>query len=203
MREKSVEIWKDVLGSNGKYQVSFDGRVKRIYKNGKSKILSPFIKQRMRGSKRLVVKLTISGISKEVMVHQLVAECFIGKCPTGKIPYHKNGIVTDNYASNIEYRSKVQVGKETGGKSRRIPVAKINEHGEIEDVYSSARECARQNYCSRQTVSDHCNGKVKKPIGNMTFAWEDDDKSMNQAIRRIEIAFGSAFAKAAKIEMEW
>lgn len=125
------------------------------------------------------------------MVHQIVAKHFLGNPPRADmVPYHINGCVMDNWASNLAYIDRKTLGKKTGASSRRQPVIKIDEDCEIVDCYSSAREAGRQNHMSYQTVIDRCNGKCKKAFASdgYEYAWEEKQSSINQAIRRIEIA---------------
>ena len=158
----------------------------------------------MSGSQRLVVKLTRDGKAKEEIVISVMARTFLGPRPEGHVPYHKNGIQSDNYINNIAYISKKDLGKLTGKNSRRKPVAKINKNGEIIEFYSSAREAARKNYMSYQTVIDRCNGKCKSAFApdGYAYAWEDERVSMRNAIAKIEKENGY-MPKAKNIEFEW
>lgn len=198
-----IESWKDIKGYEGKYQVDREGRVRRVYPSGKTRLITPFHKK-MTGSQRLVVKLTKNGKSKEIILMQIVAETFIGPAPEGCVPYHKNGCQMDNYVNNIDYISRRELGKKTGAKSNRRPVAKIDCTGEIVEFYSSARECARENFMSYQTVIDRCNGKVKSAFApdGFAYAWDDNEVSMRNALRKIELANGY-MPKAPDIEFEW
>lgn len=179
--------WKDIPGYNGKYQVNFYGEIRRVYeKSGKTKILNSFPKKRRKGSDRYVVHLSIDGKTREEAVIKLVSETFIGKCPDGFIPIHKNGLQSDNCIWNIEYITLKENGKRNGARSNRKPVAKINAHGEIICFYSSAREAARENFMSYQTVIDRCNGKVKSlfaPDGYV-YVW-DEEKKIEEMVERI------------------
>jgi hypothetical protein len=124
---------------------------------------------------RLFVKLTIDGKSKEVAVLKIMVDTFWGVVQDGKVPYHKDGIVTNNARYNIDFIDRVSLGKITGADSKRIPVAKINRNGEIVAFYSSAREAARKNYISYQTVLDRCHDKVKRPfeLDGYNYQFED------------------------------
>ena len=150
--------------------------------------MTPYHKK-MRGSQRLVVKLTDdNGKAREVILIQIMAKAFLGPVPEGYVPYHKNGCQSDNYIQNIAYISREELGKRTGSKSRRKAVVKIDLLGEIVDVYSSAREAARKNFMSRQTITDRCNGKCKSAFApdGYAYAWEDSEVSMRHAIKKIE-----------------
>lgn len=108
------EIWKDIKGYEGLYQISNFGRVKRlIYANnfnGKStnklpdifkcnKILKKYITSN--GYERIM--LCKNGARKRFMVHKLVAQAFIPN-PLNKTQInHINGIKTDNKSYNLEW----------------------------------------------------------------------------------------------------
>lgn len=190
---QQVDVWKNITGFNGKYQVSYSGEVRRVYKSGKTKILAQFKKAgkaRKIYRDRLFVHLTDDkGKDFAIMVHQIVARHFLGKPKSGQVPYHKNGCVMDNWASNLEYIDLNKLGEMTGASSRRQPVVKINLDGETVECYSSAREAGRNNFMSYQTIMDRCNGKCKKAFApdGFEYAWEEKQKSIDQAIRRIEI----------------
>lgn len=185
------ETWKNIPGYQGKYQADKEGNVRRVYKSGKTRLMTPY-RKKMSGNQSLVVKLTKSGKSKEEVVLQLIAKTFIGPMSKGCVPYHKNGIQSDNYLNNIAYISKAELGKKTGAASSRQPTAKLNNNGEIVEVYSSARVAARQNYMSYQTIIDRCNGKCKSAFApdGFAYAWEDNEVSMKHAIRKIELEKG-------------
>ena len=181
-----LDTWTDIIGYNGKYQVDKEGNVRRVFPSGKTRIMKPYHKK-MSGSQRMVVKLTFNGKSKEEILLQIVAKTFLGECPKGYVPYHKNGCQLDNYVNNIAYISRQELGKITGASSKRQPVAKIDSNGEIVDVYSSARKAARENYMSYQTIIDRCNGKVKSAFApdGYAYAWEDSEVSMKHALNKI------------------
>lgn len=199
-----IEIWKNVPGYDGKYQLEREGRIRRVYRSGKTRELNPYPKK-MRGSRRLVVHLTDSkGKTKEYVFMSLMAKTFLGPAPPGHVPYHRNGCQSDNYINNIAYISKKELGKKYGAKSGQKSVVKIDCTGEIVDVYRSAREAARQNYMSYQTVIDRCNGKVKSAFApdGYAYAWEDSEVSMKHAITKIEKETGY-MPKAKTTEFEW
>lgn len=181
--------WLDVPGYDGKYQANFEGDIRRVYaKSGRTRLITPYKKKRR--PQRVVVQLTKNGKSKEVAVMSVIARTFLGPCPPGCVPYHRNGMQKDNCAGNIAYIKKSELGKLTGASANRKPVVKLNPSGQPIAYYSSARDAARQNYMSRQTIADRCNGKVKHgpaPDG-CEYAWDDDTCSIRWAIRRMELS---------------
>jgi len=194
-----IEQWKQI--GTSAYEISNLGRCRHILKNG-YRMLKPYWHKKKRRD-IYVYKIKIDGKQKELKVISLVAEYFLGHAPDGYVPVHINGMQTDNFVNNITYKSLKQIGIEYGPKSTRKPVAKLNSSGEIIEIYTSARSAARDNYCSYQTVIDRCNGKVKKPFGDVDFAWDDSECSVRWAIRRLEREFGSQFANAPDVDFEW
>jgi len=180
------DIWKDIEGFDGKYQASYAGQFRRLYKNGKSRVLQTYTKASTK--KRLVISLWKDGKKKEYLAHRVVAETFLVAGKPGQVVYHKNQIVTDNWASNLEYIYREELGKKTGQKSRSKSVVKIDARGEIADFYPSARKAAVANFMSAQTIADRCNGIVKSAFASdgYAYAWEDELKSVNGAMRRIK-----------------
>lgn len=178
------ESWKDIPGYEGKYQADREGLICRRYHSGKRRIMTPYRKKRMHGSNRFVVKLTKDGKAREEIVLQLVARTFLGPAPEGCVPYHRNGCQSDNYVANIAYIHKKELGKITGAKSKRRPVAKISRTGEVEEIYFSAREAARKNFMSYQTVIDRCNGRRKSTFApdGYKYIWDDGREGTGKVI---------------------
>lgn len=195
------ESWKDVPGFDGKYQVDREGNVRRVYSSGKTRTMHPYIKK---SCGRMVVKFTVNGKPKECIFAGIMAKTFLGSAPKGYVPYHRNGCQSDNYINNIAYISRKELGKKSGAKSNRRAVAKIDSNGIVVDVYSSAREAARKNFMSYQTVIDRCNNKCKSAFApdGYAYAWDDKEVSMRQALRKIELHNGY-MPKANAVEFDF
>jgi len=99
---KQTEIWKDVRGYEGVYQVSNLGNVKRIGAIPGAvvgRLLKPFL----RGGYPFVV-LSRNNVQKNLLIHRLVCEAFNGPPPSQKHEVnHKNGNRIDSRASNLEW----------------------------------------------------------------------------------------------------
>lgn len=174
------EEWRDIPGFKG-YQAHWDGRIRSFRYRGKDVVrpvlLTPFRHQIHGAFKRkLYVKMKCAdGKWRDISLIKVMADTWMGGCPDGMIPYHKNGITEDNCIHNIGFATRMQVGKLTGAKSRRIPVAKVNEAGDILELYPSAREAAKANYLSVQALTDRCNGNVKSEFDwgdGTSFRWQ-------------------------------
>ena len=101
--ENQFEIWKDVIGYDGIYQVSNLGNVKSLnYKrSGKEQVLK---NGKNKKSGYFFVNLFKNKTIKNRNVHQLVAEAFLNHKPCGMdlVINHKNQIKTDNRVENLE-----------------------------------------------------------------------------------------------------
>ena len=92
------EIWKDIFGYEGYYQISNFGRVKSFsYK--KNRILVCSISR----TGYIKYKLSKNGILKYFSCHRLVALSFIINEENKPQINHKNGIKTDNSVDNLEW----------------------------------------------------------------------------------------------------
>jgi hypothetical protein len=90
------EIWKDVEGYKGYYQVSNLGNVKS-FKKKKERILKPFIDKQ--GYK--IVYLCLENGKVNTSIHRLVASNFLGA--SNLCVNHKNGNKLDNRVENLEF----------------------------------------------------------------------------------------------------
>lgn len=113
MREYvKIEEWKPVVGYEGLYEVSSEGRVlslgrfQKVRNNGRMFRKEQIMKLKNRPGGYLGAHLCKNCKHKIHSVHRLVAEAFIPN-PEGKEQVnHKNGIKTDNRVSNLEWVTK-------------------------------------------------------------------------------------------------
>lgn len=106
------EIWKDVVGYEGLYQVSNLGKVKSYsrvvrckggFRTQPSKFLSPQTNKKKNFYN--FVRLYKNGISKPFFVHRLVANAFIPNPQNLPQVNHKDGDKRNNIVKNLEWCS--------------------------------------------------------------------------------------------------
>ena len=98
------EIWKDIKGHEGIYQVSSLGNFRSKKASKKFKAL-----KRVLGGRYYLIRLYKDGKGKSHLAHRLVADAFvdgISCCPTCSDGYevnHKDRNRLNNRADNLEY----------------------------------------------------------------------------------------------------
>lgn len=104
------EVWKDIKGYEGLYQISNLGRIKSLYGwNGRrylerEKILKPTTKNDERSTyPRAIIKLTKNKKSKDYKVHRLVAQTFIPNPKNKPQVNHIDGNPLNNRVENLEW----------------------------------------------------------------------------------------------------
>lgn len=95
------EIWKDIKGYEGLYQISSYGNVRSLPRQKTKGGLLSKAKNGRNGY--YFVNLYANGIGKRYFVHKLVAQAFIPNPKNKPQINHKNGNKLDNYATNLEW----------------------------------------------------------------------------------------------------
>jgi hypothetical protein len=99
-----IEIWKDIPGYEGKYQISNLGRVKSLKrKNITQEFIRKLIKDKL-GYYR--VSLSKKNKIKTFLVHRLVAQAFLNNYSRNMDVNHKDHITNNNNISNLEMCSR-------------------------------------------------------------------------------------------------
>lgn len=150
----AVEIWKDIAGYEGLYQISNLGNVRN-----KSKTLK-YQKDRTGYFNVILYKNKKRNTKK---VHRLVAEAFIEN--TDKLPIinHINGIKTDNRMENLEWitykNNSIHAVKNGLIKTKKVLCVETNK------IYESIKEASKDTGVFDGHISKVCKGERKTTGG--------------------------------------
>lgn len=170
------EIWKDIEGYEGLYQVSNLGRVKSLPRKGTfERIIMPGTK----AGGYLCVALYKDGKVKYYRVNRLVAEAFIPNPDNKPQCNHINEDVTDNRACNLNWMSsKENINWGTGilrSHQKQVnhpnmskPVKQLSLDGALIAIWPSTMEAGRNGF-DNSNICKCCNGKYAQYKG---YKWE-------------------------------
>lgn len=187
-----MEVWKDVEGFSGYYEVSNHGRVRSVNRRvhcairnnpnvvKRGRILKP---QNQRGY--LSVRLCKEGTGKIIMVHRIVASAFLDR-PDGKdFVNHKNGNKADNRVENLEWCTAqensihaVRTGLLVPPEPQNRKKIRCCETGEIfEGSYRAAEWLNHSKFSYSKSIPTMavkirhcCSGKIRSAYG---YHWKD------------------------------
>ena len=164
--KSSIEIWKDIEGYEGLYQVSDQGRIKSLPRKGTSgKILLP---QKDKDGYCILI-LFKNGKHKNQKIHRLVAQAFIPNPDSLSEVNHINEDKTDNRACNLNWMSHKE-NANWGTKIKRTvekkskPVKQIRLDGEVVAIWPSATEAGKNGFIQTK-ITACCRGREKTHFG--------------------------------------
>lgn len=167
-----MEIWKDIEGYEGLYQVSNLGRVKSLnyLRTGKEKILS----QSKNPNGYLKVNLYKNGKKGNWYVHRLVAEAFIPNPQNFPEVNHKSENKEMNTVDDLEWTThslnvKYGTGMKRAHRFKRSFKSKPVICLETGVEYPSTLSASKYTGVVQSNISECCSGKHKTAGG---FHWK-------------------------------
>ena len=168
------EIWKDIKGYEGKYEISNFGRVKSHLKIGtptyyKTPILST--------PGYYTVCLSKDGkVSYSVGIHRLVAEAFVENTDKTKTEVnHKDGNKLNNYYENLEWVTRKENNEHAIKSGLRKYVKSIEQYtldDELVNIFTSSAEAGNFLGKGKRTnthILNCCKGKISTAYG---YKWK-------------------------------
>ena len=177
-----TELWKDIEGYEGLYQVSNMGRVRSldmvIEQKGKApyvwsgRVLSP--SEDRHGYKH--IRLRARGTNTGVYVHQLVAKAFVPNPNGYNEVNHKDENPGNNRSSNLEWCSHIYnvrygTGQERRAAKIRRPIIQKDLSGNVVHEWGSLTECQRE---TGMLTGHICRALRKYPLYQTAYGyvWE-------------------------------
>ena len=175
------EIWKQVKGYEGIYEVSTLGKIK----NSKRNIIKKPYKDKYG---YFLIQLWSNNKSLTTGLHRIIAQAFIPNPQNKPQINHKNGIRDDNRIENLEWCTVSENHKhsfrELGRKGhsnmkgrkgklhpKSRPVIQKTLDGKIINKYGSVLEAQRYTHIQESSIRSVCYGKYKHAGG---YLWEYD-----------------------------
>lgn len=101
--------WKPIAGTGGSYEVSDYGDVRStdgVDTRGRRRTGCTLRQQTTARGGHRYVTLRMQGRKRNVYVHRLVLDAFVGPCPPGLEPRHGNGHPADNRLANLQWDTR-------------------------------------------------------------------------------------------------
>lgn len=154
------EIWKDIKGYEGKYQVSNYGNVKSLnyHRTGKEQLKKPTLQTNG------YFYVSLCKPNKCFSIHRLVAEAFIPNPDNLPCVNHKDEVKTNNHVDNLEWCTQ-KYNNEYGTRLKRFRETQLKNHklskkvyqytldGELVKEFESISECGRNGFNQGNIVS--------------------------------------------------
>lgn len=162
-----MEIFKDIKGYKGLYQVSTHGNVKALGNGGSNASKEKILKPNKDKKGYLMVGLCKQGKRKMCKIHRLVAMVFIENPNNFREINHKDEDKTNNRVTNLEWcdrKHNINYGTRTEKCSKQVLCL------ETDKTYPSTMEVKRQLGLNTGNISQCCNGK-RKTCGGYTWKY--------------------------------
>lgn len=171
---EELEVWKDIPGYEGAYQISNAGRIKSLSRPAtncfqKNRKIKERINSAHLSKTHMFVILRKDGVRKQVYLHILLMLVFVGPMPEGcNVVMHLDDDPTNNNLSNLKYGSQSENIQSSYDKGRRSapwtgikgeanpgskPIQQLSANGEMVSRYSGIAEAARQTHIPRTSIS--------------------------------------------------
>ena len=167
------EIWKDIKGYEGLYQVSKSGKIKSIRNN-------IYLKPNLQVNGYLRISLSKNGKIQYKNIHRLVAETFIDNENNYPVINHIDGNKLNNNADNLEWcsyqhnnlearRLKLNITKKGKFNHKSRIVVQYDTNGNIIKVWDYMGLITKTLGYDYTSISRCCSGKQKTSYG---YIWK-------------------------------
>lgn len=182
------EIWKDIEGYEGKYQVSNMGRVRSMAIGNEWRMRRPSVG---RGGYYSVSLAGNDGRHRVHQVQRLVASAFVPGYREGLYVNHKDENRQNNRWDNLEWVTMTE-NNNYGQRNRHVaiaagkPVMQISVDGEIIATYESAAEAERLTGIRQDGINRCCCGRQAMYGGYRWQRMEKDFKPVSTSFPRLD-----------------
>ena len=196
------EVWKDVKGYEGLYQVSSLGRVKScdrvtVFKDGRQReFYGKILKELNHNAGYLQVALSRNGVVNKYLIHVLVARAFLPNRSNLSEVGHKDETKTNNTVSNLEWvthsyncnmpiykkrKSEAQKGK-LASEETKNKISKLTKRGN--NPRAKKVLCENKIFQCAHDCGDYYNIK-----SGTLRSWLRGDRTMPEKFKKMGLCF--------------
>jgi len=161
---QSNEQWLPVVGYEGIYEVSDQGRVRSLdrvlhYSNGQRRTFpGKSLKHYLLRGRYPTVRLRCNGQTRTRYVHHLVLEAFVGLRPEGTEACHANDIPNDNRLVNLRWDTKSANVQDQIKNGRNHNTEKTHcKHGH---EFTPENTCTKRGFRQCRACRARCNAVI-------------------------------------------
>jgi len=170
------EIWKEIIGYEGFYEVSNSGRVRNLNTGRILKLYTEKIGY-------ISTAISLNGKVKSFRIHRLVAVAFIPNPEKKKTVNHKDGNKLNNNDWNLEWATQLENNLHAvindlikrnprKGLPNKMAISQYVISGEWVKDYKSISLAARENGFEQTSISKCIAGKYKTSYG---YVWKQKE----------------------------
>lgn len=176
------EVWKDIKGYEGLYQVSNLGRIRNFDKYIHTKLINneivlkkrKIMKQSITWDGYLRVTLTKNKKHKSIKVHRLVAEAFIPNYNEYPQVNHKDENKLNNCVNNLEwcsneYNYNYGTRKQRASQSKKKMIRQYDKNNNLIKEWKGIVDIEKELGYLRSGIIGCCKGRYKTSHG---FVWK-------------------------------
>lgn len=171
-----TELWKDIDGYEGLYQVSNLGNVRSLKWRRTKTIKNLCLKRHNKGY--LQVGLTKDNVSKMYLVHRLVAQAFMENPNNYECINHKDENKQNNIVENLEwctkaynnqYSRKKHCFSKRRGKEISKNILQLDLENRVIKIWENSRTIFLETGMKQWSISECCRGNRNQAYG---YKWQ-------------------------------
>lgn len=180
------EIWKDITGYEGYYQISNLGRVKGLDRIVKNRFFPSKIMKKSDNKGYKMAHLSKDSIGKLFLIHRLVAKAFIPNPNNFPDVNHKDTNKSNNNVNNLEWtteKSNTQHAIQNGkmdylfGENNFKSQLTLDQVKDIRNIYWQSKQNTANFWSEKYNVSKSC---ILSIISNSNWFDEDYQKFLDK-----------------------
>ena len=197
-----MEIWKDIPGYEGYYQISNLGRIRSLDRyanvcgNGKRLVKGRIIKSVKCTNGYYEASLNRNGVRKVMLLHRVVANVFIPNPfnlpevnhkdenklnnlvfinPDGSIDYEKTNLEWCTTQYNLSYGTRNERFQKKANEPRMRSINQYDMDGNLINTFKSISEASRMTGTPARLICNICKKRNAHSTRSFVFRYSDDD----------------------------